>query len=62
MFSGCTVPLNSKDTEFGTTEQEASSLSNIEIGVVLVPCPVWKHVPTVNCIGVDIPEVSLYHL
>ena len=38
MFSGCTVLPNSKETELGSSDQEASSSSGRNTGVVLVPC------------------------
>ena len=38
MFSGCTVPPDSKETELGSSDQEASPLAGKNIGVVLVPC------------------------
>ena len=62
MFSGCTVPPDSKDTELGSNDQEASLPAGKNIGVVLVPCRAWKCVPTANSGGVDISEVSGCHL
>ena len=38
MFSGCTVPSDSKDTELGSSNQEASPSAGKNTGVVLVPC------------------------
>ena len=38
MFSGCTVPPDSKDTELGSSDQEASPSEGKITGVVLVPC------------------------
>ena len=35
---GCTVPPDSKDTEFGGSNQEASSSAGKNIRAVLVPC------------------------
>ena len=38
MFSGCTVPLDSKEAELGGSDQEASPSSGKNIGLVLVLC------------------------
>ena len=38
MFSSCTVPSNSKETERGSSDQEASPSAGKNTGVVLVPC------------------------
>ena len=38
MFSGCTVPPGSKETELGSSNQEASLSEGKKTGVVLVPC------------------------
>ena len=38
MFSGCTVPPDSKETELGSSNQEASLSAGKNTGVVLVPC------------------------
>ena len=38
MFSGCVVLFGSKNTEFGSTDQEASPSASKNTGVVLVPC------------------------
>ena len=38
MFSGCTVPPDSKETGLGSSDQEASPSGGKNIGVVLVPC------------------------
>ena len=38
MFSGCTVPPDSKETEPGSSDQEASPSAGKITGVVLVPC------------------------
>ena len=46
MFSGCTVLPDSKETEFGNSDQEASPSTGKNTGVVLVPCRAWKCVPT----------------
>ena len=37
MFSGCTVLPDSKETELGSSNQEASPLADKNTGVVLVP-------------------------
>ena len=38
VFSGCTVPSDSKETEVGSSDQEASPSAGKNTGVVLVPC------------------------
>ena len=38
MFSGCTVSLDSKETEPEDSDQEASPAACKNTGVVLVPC------------------------
>ena len=38
MFSDCTVLHDSKETEFGNSNQEASQSTGKSRGVVLVPC------------------------
>ena len=38
VFSGCTVPPDSKKTEFGSSKQEASPSADKNTGVALVPC------------------------
>ena len=37
-FSGCTVPHDSKETQLGISNQEASVSERKNTGVVLVPC------------------------
>ena len=56
MFSGCTVSPDSKETELGTSNQEASPSAGKNTRVVLMPCCAWKLVPTANSGGVDIFE------
>ena len=53
MFSGCTVPPDCKETELGSSDQEASPSASKN-----VPCRVWKCVPTGTSGGVDISDVS----
>ena len=62
MFSGFTVPPDSKETKLGSTDQEASPSAGKNTGVVLVPCRAWKWVPTAISGGVDISEVPGCHL
>ena len=57
MLSGCTVPPDSKETEPGSSDQEASPSAGKITGVVLVPCRAWKCVPTAISAGVDFSEV-----
>ena len=58
VFSGCTVPPNSKKSKFGTRHQEASPSAGKNTGVVVVPCCTWKCVPTAISSDVDISEVT----
>ena len=62
MFSGCTVPADSKETELGSSNEEASPSAGKCTGILLVPCHVWKCVPTAISGGVDISEVPGCHL
>ena len=57
MFSGCTVLRNSKETELGSSDPEASPSAGKNTGVVLVPCRAWKCAPIAIFDGVDIFEV-----
>ena len=57
MFSGCTVPPDSKETELGSSDQEASLLAGKNTGIVLVPRRAWKCVPKAISGCVDISEV-----
>ena len=56
MFSACTVLSDSKDTELGNSDQEAS-LAGKNTGIALVPCCTWKCVPAAISGGVNISEV-----
>ena len=58
VFYGCTVPPDIKETEFGSSNQEASPSVGKYTGVVLLPCCTWKCTPTAIFGGVDIPEIS----
>ena len=62
MFSGCTVPPDSKETKLGSSDQEASPSAGKNAGIVLVPCRAWKCVPTAISGGVNISEVPGCHL
>ena len=61
MFSGCTVPSDSKETELERIDQEASPSAGKNTGMVLVPCLAWKCVPTAISSGLDIFEVPRCH-
>ena len=62
MFTGCTVPTDSKKSKLGSTNEEAY-LSPVKTNpVVLVPCFIWKCVLTATSSGVDISEVNGCHL
>ena len=58
---GCTVPPGIKETEHGSSNQDASSSAGKIIEVVLVPCRVSKYVPTSISSGVDFSEVPECH-
>ena len=62
MFSGCTVLTDSKETELGSSKQEASLSSGKNTGIVLVLCREWKCVSTAISSVADISEVSGCHL
>ena len=63
MFFGCTVPPNdSKETKFGSSDQEAFPSAGKNTGIVLVPCRAWKCVPTAISGGMHISEVPDGHL
>ena len=56
------MPPDSKETEHGSSDQEASPLAGKNTRVVLVSCRAWKCVPTAISSGVDISEVPECHL
>ena len=62
VFSGCTVPLDSKETELESSDQKASSTAGKRTEVVLVSCHAWKCVPTAISSGVDSSKVPGCHL
>ena len=62
MFSGCTMLPDTKETELGTSNQEASRSPSKNTGTVSVSCHAWKCVPTAISGGVDISEVPGCHL
>ena len=62
MFSGCTLSSDSKETEFGSSDHEASPSAGENTGVVLEPVCVWKFIPTAISGGVDISEIAGCHL
>ena len=62
MFSGCTVTPDSKETELGSSDQEASPSAGKKTGIVLVSCRAWKCVPTAISGGVNSSEVPGCHL
>ena len=61
VFSGCTVPADSKQSELGGSDQETSSVAGKNTEAVLVPCCAWK-CPTTISFGVDISKVPGYQL
>ena len=62
MFSGCTVPPDSKGTKLGSTDQKPSPSAGKNTRIVLVSCGARKCVPTAVSGGVDISEVPGCHL
>ena len=62
VFSGCTLPSNSKETELGSSDQEASLSAGKNTRIVLVPCCTWKSIPTAISSDVDISKVPGCHL
>ena len=62
VFSGCCVPPDSKETELGSSDQEASPSADKNTGIVLVPCCTWKCVPAAISGVVDISKVPGCHL
>ena len=62
MFSGCTVPPDSKETELGSSQQEASPSAAKNTEIILVLYRDWKCVPTAISSDVDISEVPGCHL
>ena len=53
---------DSKETELGSSDQEASPSAGNNTGIVLVQCRGWKCVPTAISGDVDISEVPGCHL
>ena len=62
MLSDCNVPPDSKETQLGSSNQEASPSAGENTGVVLVPCCKWGYVPAAISAGLDISEVPGCHL
>ena len=62
MFSGCTVPPDSKETELGSSDQEVSPSAGKNTGVVLVSCSHIEVRPTAISGSLDICEVPGCHL
>ena len=62
MFLGCTVPPDSKETKLGSSNQEATTSTGKNTGIVLVSCRAWKCVLTDISFGGDIFEVPGCHL
>ena len=53
---------DSKETELGSSDQEASPPAGKNTGIVLLPCCTCKCVPTAISGGVDISKVPVCHL
>ena len=53
------MPPNSKETQLGSSNQEASPSASKNTGIVLMPCCAWKYVSTAISSGVDISEVHV---
>ena len=56
------MPPDRKESELGSSDQEAFPSAGKNTGVVLVPCSAWKCVPTAISGGVDTSEVPGCHL
>ena len=61
MFSGCTVPLDSKEIKLGSSNEEASPSAGKNPGIVLGQCLCMKCIPTAIS-SVNISEVPWCHL
>ena len=61
MFSGYTVPPDRKETELGSSDQEASPSACKNIGIVFVPCWAWKCVSTTISRRVNISKIPGCH-
>ena len=61
MFSSCAVAPDSKETELGSSNQEASPSAGKNTRVVLVQCRAWECVPTAISDDVDISEACGCH-
>ena len=62
MFSGCTVPPDSKETELASSGQEAPPSAGKNTGIALVPCRAWNCFPTAISDTADSSEVHGCHL
>ena len=62
MFFGGTRPPDSKETNLGSSNQEASLSAAKNTGVVLVPCLCIKCIPRAISGEVDISKVPGCHL
>ena len=62
MFSGCTVPPDSKETKLESSDQEVSPSAGKYTKVVLVSCRACKCFPTAISNGEDISEIPGSHL
>ena len=51
------MPCDSKETELGSSNEEASPSAVENKGIVFVPCFTWKRVPAAISSGVDIFKV-----
>ena len=56
VLSSCTVPPNSKEPKFRSSNQEASPSTDKNTRVVLVQWHTWEGAPTDISDGVDIPR------
>ena len=57
----CSAPPDSKESELGNSDQEASPSAGKNTGVFLVPSCAWKFVPTAISGVVDISAVPGYN-
>ena len=62
LFSGCNVLSDSKETQLGSRNQQASPSAGKNTRIVLVPCWAWKCILTAISDGEDISKVPGCHL
>ena len=61
-YTCCTLLPGSKESEVGSSDQEASPSAGKNTRIVLVSCRAWEGVPTTISGGVDISEIPGCHM